>query len=222
MSKGRGLAVAAWLLGPLGLLLAVACVVGLRVGYQAATVPSESMAPTYDTSDTVVFEVVGGGEVGRGDVVFFTAPERYSFDAAVMQRVVGVGGDRVVCCTGEGDKERLTVNGKPLEESYVKDGIADGTHRPYDVTVPEGRLFLLGDHRLNSNDSRFFASDHDGTVPVAAVQGRVLEDHTVLVLLAASALLGLVAALTGLGLGIAAMLVRRRRAAPVPPWPTQA
>ncbi|GGZ17232.1 signal peptidase I [Streptomyces poonensis] len=221
MSGGRKLAVAAWVLGPLGLLLAIGGFWGARAGYQATTVSSDSMSPTYTAGDVVVFEEGGGDEVGRGDVVLFEAPERYGPGVYTMQRVIGVGGDHVVCCTGEGAGERLTVNDRPLDEPYVADGVADGV-RPYDVTVPEGRLFLLGDHRVNSRDSRFFEEDHDGTVPLSAVRGRVTDDWSVPVALFVSALFGVVVALTGLGLGIAAAVLRRRRRAPVPPWPVQA
>lgn len=83
--------------------------------------------------------------------------------------------------------------------------------RPYDVKVPEGRLFVLGDHRANAMDSRLFADDHEGTVPVGAVQGRVADDVMVPVLLGLAGLLRGVVALAGLGLGIAALVVRQRR-----------
>lgn len=215
-----GLRIAAWLVGPLGLLVAVGCFWAARAGYQATTVGGDSMAPTYAAGDMVVFAQGGGEEAGRGDVVLFTAPDRYGPGVLVMHRVIGVGGDHVVCCTGEGADARITVNGRPLDEPYVADGVADGV-RPYDVTVEQGRLFLLGDHRTNSRDSRFFTEDHGGTVPLSAVRGRVTDDWSVPVALVVAALCGVVAALTGLGLGIAAAVLRRRRSAPVPPWPAR-
>jgi signal peptidase I len=72
------------------------------------------MTPTYEPGDRVVFERIDGSEVRRGDVVVFSAPDRYGFDALVMERVIGVGGDHVACCTGEGADTRVSVNGKPL------------------------------------------------------------------------------------------------------------
>ncbi|MHC3470523.1 signal peptidase I [Streptomyces sp. 7R007] len=221
LSRSRKLGIAAGVSGALGLALMVVALVSLWTGYHGSTVTSDSMSPTYTQGRQLVYERMDGSGVRRGDVVLYRAPERYQ-GALVMQRVIGVGGDHVVCCTGEGDDERLVVNGKPLDEPYLSDGIADGTQRPYDVTVPKGRLFLLGDHRLNSRDSRFFPDDHEGTVPVSAVEGRVTDDYTVPVLLGVGALVGLLAALTGLGLGIAAVALRKRVVVPPPPpWAVQ-
>ncbi|SDM84999.1 signal peptidase I [Streptomyces sp. cf386] len=219
MEQARRFAVTAWVMGPLGLVLVIASVLWLRTGFVLSSVSSESMRPTYDVGDRIVAERVGGDEVERGDLVLYTAPERYG-ESAVMQRVIGVGGDRVVCCEGtDTARERITVNGKPLSEPYVKGGIADGMHRPYDVSVPEGRLFLLGDHRQNSLDSRFFEEDHAGTVPVGAVMARVTDSHAMPLLLAAATLLGLLLALIGLVFGITARRVRRRPATQIALWP---
>jgi signal peptidase I len=221
MSKARKLGIWAGVLGPLGLVLVVVALASAWTGYHGTTVASESMSPTYTQGQQLVYERMDGTGVRRGDVVLYTAPDRYQ-GAAVLQRVVGVGGDHIVCCTGEGTDERLLVNGRPLAEPYVSDGIVDGMHRPYDVKVPKGRLFMLGDHRTNSRDSRFFADDHGGTVPVSAVQGRVTDDYTGLTLLGLAALVGLLLALTGLGLGIAAVAVRKRVVVPPPPpWAVQ-
>ncbi|MFD4556241.1 signal peptidase I [Streptomyces sp. NPDC058469] len=219
--KGRGLRGAAVVVGVLGVVLALGALVYARDSYGSSTVGSQSMAPTYKPGDRIVYEKVDGGEVHRGDVVLFSAPDRYGFSASVMQRVIGVGGDRVVCCAGSGTAARITVNGKPLAEPYVKQGDVDGVHKTYDVTVPKGRLLLLGDNRANSMDSRFFASDHDGTVAKSAVRDRVTDDRTVASVIGTAVISGVVLALVGIGLGIAAFVVRRRRAAPVAPWPVQ-
>lgn len=223
MRKGRGLAVTAWVLGPLGLVMLLGSFMYARGAYTTAMVRSESMTPTYTVGERLVVERVDVAEVRRGDVVLYSAPERYGPGLSVIQRVIGVGGDRVVCCTGEGADERITVNGKPLDESYVQEGIADGMHQPYDVKVPEGRLFLLGDHRLNSRDSRSFGSDHGGTVPVGAVEGRVTDERAVPIALVVTGLLGIPVVLAGIGFGIAALVVRRRSRAvpPMPPWAVQ-
>ncbi|MEU2059953.1 signal peptidase I [Streptomyces sp. NPDC013455] len=221
--SGRGLGIAALVVGLLGVLLAGGGFLYGRGAYGTGTPSSQSMEPTYERGDRIVWERMDGSGVRRGDVVMLSMPERYRTDAVVMQRVIGVGGDRVACCTTVGTEERVTVNGKPLKEPYVYGGDADGLDRPYDVRVPEGRLFLMGDRRSDSMDSRFFADDHNGTVPVDAVRGRVTDDHSGPALLGTAVLAGGVLVLTGIGLGTGFLVVRRRKAPAVPPapWPVQ-
>lgn len=90
----------------------------------------------------------------------------------LIKRVVGVGGDQVRCCDTQG---RVTVNGVPLEESdYLFPGNAPST-TPFDVTVPRGRLWVMGDHRSNSADSRAHQdTDYGGTVSEEEVVGRAM------------------------------------------------
>ncbi|MDV9177729.1 hypothetical protein R6V09_47370 [Streptomyces sp. W16] len=92
-------------------------------------------------------------------------------------------------------------------------------HKTYDVKVPKERLFLVGDNRANAMGSRFFASDRGGTVAGSAVRGRVTDDRTSAVVIGSAVIGGVVLALVGIGLGVAAFVVRRRRAAPVASWP---
>jgi signal peptidase I len=90
-------------------------------------------------------------------------------DKIYIKRVVGVPGDRVVCCDSS---NRITVNGAPLEEKdylFPDDRPSD---RPFDVTVPAGRIFVLGDHRAMSADSREHLEVANGTVPIDKVVGR--------------------------------------------------
>ncbi|WP_260462037.1 signal peptidase I [Streptomyces lateritius] len=190
-------------LGALGLVLMVGVVAHVGAGYTTAEVSSDAMRPTYAQGDRVLLERTEAGAVRRGDVVLQRTAGRYG-GLAVIQRVVGVGGDRVAQEPGE----PVTVNGKPLQEPYVNDGDPSGTTAPaYDVVVPEGRLFLLGDHRANSNDSRFFLDDRSGTVPEGAVLARAFDDRSGLVGAGLTALLGLVLVLGAL----AAEITGRRR-----------
>lgn len=82
-----------------------------------------------------------------------------------IKRVIGVGGDTVACCDTQG---RVTVNGKPLTEPYIYQNSPLGQARSFGpVKVPAGRLFVMGDHRGDSSDSRV-----NGTIPESSVVGR--------------------------------------------------
>jgi signal peptidase I len=98
--------------------------------------------------------------------LFGTAPGQTDF----IKRVIGVPGDRVACCTRGGD---VTVNGVALHEgSYLYPGNAPSTQR-FSVTVPPGRLWVMGDHRSVSWDSRGHMQDPgNGTIPENKVIGR--------------------------------------------------
>ncbi|CAL9437634.1 hypothetical protein SUDANB105_02164 [Streptomyces sp. enrichment culture] len=89
----------------------------------------------------------------------------------LIKRVVGVGGDRVKCCDAQG---RVTVNGVPLNEGdYLFPGNAPSVTE-FDVTVPEGRLWVMGDHRADSADSRVHQDTYGGTVSEDQVVGRAI------------------------------------------------
>ena len=90
----------------------------------------------------------------------------------LIKRVVGVGGDRVKCCDTQG---RVTVNGVPLDEgTYLYPGNAP-SDAAFDITVPQGRLWVMGDHRANSADSRAHQdTDYGGTVSEDEVVGRAM------------------------------------------------
>ena len=85
-------------------------------------------------------------------------------DKDFIKRVIGIPGDVVACCVDG----RVTVNGEPIEEPYVYLSDPTSEQMSFDpVTVEEGHLFLMGDHRDGSSDSRF-----NGTVPAKSVVGR--------------------------------------------------
>ncbi|SCK36710.1 signal peptidase I [Streptomyces sp. WMMB 714] len=158
-----------------GLVVAVGCVLFLgafawgAVLYQPYTVPTNSMNPTVKAGDRVLAERIDGEEVRRGDVVVFQ--DSVWGSVPMVKRVVGTGGDKVACCTKQG---QLSVNGKTVDEPYLKDTGPDSQPPFKKTTVPEGRLFLLGDHRMDSVDSRVHMADGDhGAVPRSAVNARV-------------------------------------------------
>ncbi|MFJ8014705.1 signal peptidase I [Streptomyces sp. NPDC096339] len=150
------------------------------VVYRPYTVPTDSMMPTVKPGDRVLAQRIDDGEVRRGDVVIFT--DSTWSDSPMVKRVVGIGGDTVKCCGAHGE---LTVNGTPLDEPYIDDtkpstglemppGQSAPTGTPFEVTVPEGNLFLMGDRRGASLDSRAHLQEAGrGTVPREAVSARV-------------------------------------------------
>ncbi|WP_030267168.1 signal peptidase I [Streptomyces violens] len=157
-----------------GLAVAVGCVLFLggfiwgAVLYRPYTVPTDSMAPTIAAGARVLAQHVDGSEVRRGDVVVFR--DSVWGDMPMVKRVVGVGGDKVACCNADG---KLTVNGKPIEEPYLQ-GNGPASPVGFKAEVPKGQLFLLGDHRSDSMDSRVHLTDRDhGAVPRDAVDARV-------------------------------------------------
>ena len=159
-------------------------------------VPSGSMRPLLTNDDRILVQKVsywGDGHVERGDVVVFADPgERwlgptlaeptgvqrvlarvglYPTGGHLVKRVIGVGGDRVTCCDRKG---RVRVNGVPLDEGdYVPTG-AKPSERTFDVKVPDGRIWVMGDNRPDSEDSRYHQDlPGGGTVPESAVVGKV-------------------------------------------------
>ncbi|MEU6810641.1 signal peptidase I [Streptomyces sp. NPDC046831] len=139
---------------------------------QPFQIPSGSMEQRLRIGDRVLVNKVAyrfGAEPRRGDVVVFDGTG-YFGDADYIKRVVGVGGDHVVCCDKEG---RIRVNGRSVDEStFLYPGDSPSTV-PFDVTVPDGTLFVLGDHRSDSSDSRdHLGSPGGGMIPVGDVVGR--------------------------------------------------
>lgn len=164
---------------------------------QPFLIPSTSMQPALDVGDRVLVNKLAyrfGAVPERGDIVVFDGTgsfvrEEPSADPVTgalrragsalgltepaetdfVKRVVGVGGDRVVCCDKRG---RLQVNGRSVDETYLHPG--DTPSRvPFDIVVPQGRLWMLGDHRSRSSDSRdHLGSPGGGMVPVERVIGR--------------------------------------------------
>ncbi|MFI5805455.1 signal peptidase I [Streptomyces sp. NPDC051561] len=183
------------------LLLAVACVAFLLVlssfVMQPFLIPSTSMQPTLQVGDRILVNKLAyrfGAEPARGDVVVFDGrgsfvreePEVNPLAGALrwggaalgltepaetdfVKRVVGVGGDRVVCCDKRG---RLRVNGTSVEEPYLYPGNPP-SRVPFDIVVPAGTLWMMGDHRSRSSDSRdHLGSPGGGMVPLDRVIGR--------------------------------------------------
>ncbi len=160
----------------LGLALVLAIVIK-SLFLQAFYIPSPSMEPQFIKNDRILVQKVsywGGGSPKRGDIVVFSDPggwldadqsatphnpltqlmEKiglYPTGGHLVKRVIAIGGDRVACCDAKG---RVTVNGHALnEKSYLPKGAAPSQIK-FDRTVPKGHLWMMGDNRGFSYDSR--------------------------------------------------------------------
>lgn len=158
--------------------LAIIVVVALLASFlvkaylvRAFSIPSGSMERTLLIGDNVLVNelVPGAVPLRRGDVVVFRDPGGWLTSEQgddLIKRVIGLPGDTVSCCDAQG---RLSVNGHAVDEPYVVRP-ADVTRvsaEDFDVTVPAGHVWVMGDNRYESADSRTH-----GTVPTADVVGR--------------------------------------------------
>jgi signal peptidase I len=175
------------------LVVTVAVVAAVRtLIIQGFTIPSGSMEDTLNEGDRVLVTMYDADSVERGDVVVFTDPDgwltdpeptgiaRVWRDALVLarilpqnaghhliKRVIGLPGDHI---TADGTGP-VRVNGVVLDEPYLKPGRV-GSEIAFDVTVPEGYVWVMGDNRSNSADSRLHQGDaHGGFVPADDVVG---------------------------------------------------
>ena len=125
---------------------------------QAFYIPSGSMLPTLELGDRVLVNKLDT-DPSRGDLVVFERPPNQPDDGIkdLIKRVVGVGGDVIEARDGV-----VYVNDEPLDESYLPDGVQ--TTNLDRQTIPEGHLFVMGDNRVDSADSRVFGPIDDDLV----------------------------------------------------------
>lgn len=151
-------------------VMVVAVVVALLIQtflVQAFRIPSESMEPTLQDGDRVLVNKLSyrGGVPNRGDVIVFHRPATFPAQAGepedLIKRVIGLPGDTLVTLNGQ-----LYVNNRELIEPYLHEG-ATTSMIETPIVIPDGEVFLLGDNRNNSTDSRMF-----GSVPVDSIVGR--------------------------------------------------
>jgi signal peptidase I len=189
----------------LPILIGIALVLALLIKtflVQAFSIPSDSMQNTLQQGDRVLVDKLTpwfGSEPERGEVVVFHDPDKWLMgeptpdpnalqtvlswiglmpsaeEKDLIKRVIGVGGDTVEC-DGTGP---LKVNGQALNEPYVYPGntacTKDDQGGQFKVKVPKGYIWVMGDHRQNSRDSRYNQSDKNhGMVPVDKVVGRAI------------------------------------------------
>ena len=168
-------------------------------------IPSPSMENTLLVNDRIIVNELVPNliPIEHGDVVVFTDPGNWlppqqpvplnllsAIDTALtavglstgdsnnhlIKRVIGLPGETVVCCTSTG---QLTINDVPISEAYIQvpDAQSKATKSPFTVTVPDGKLWVMGDNRYNSADSAFHylnGSPGSGFVPISSVVGRAV------------------------------------------------
>jgi signal peptidase I len=176
------------------LALVITVVLRLFVA-EAFYVPSESMYDTLTTNDRILAEKVSylHRDVDRGDIVVFKDPANWlneapktpgtlrqlgefvgilprSGEGHLVKRVIGVAGDTVVCCNKRG---QIAVNNIALDEREYLQKDAKPSNSPFSVVVPPGSLWVMGDNRAESADSRaHMGGPGGGFVPVENVVGR--------------------------------------------------
>jgi signal peptidase I len=164
-------------------------------------IPSGSMENTLQINDRVAVNKVPfiGNSIKRGDVVVFRDPDNWlpepftgdqnkylakvkeAFVAVgvlpnpakqyLVKRVIGIAGDKVECCS---KNKKLMINGKEINEPYIFAGNSPSDSN-FNVTVPAGKIWVMGDHRAASADSRFHQEDiNHGMVPTSKVTGKVV------------------------------------------------
>ena len=165
--------------------------------FRAFYIPSESMVSTLDINDRIFVNLLVPEPFAleRGDVVVFKdtkgwlppTPQKadgpFTFvedgltfvgllpdnsEQHLVKRVIGLPGDHVICCDADG---KLTVNGAPLDEKYVNPAEVPLV-RSFDVEVPAGKVWVMGDNRNHSADSRAHTDSNGGFVDIADIEGK--------------------------------------------------
>lgn len=165
--------------------------------FRAFYIPSESMVNTLDINDRIFVNLLVPEPfaLSRGDVVVFRdtkgwltpAPEKTegpftwvqdgltfvgllpdNSEQHLVKRVIGLPGDHVICCDAGG---KLTINGSAIDESYVNSAEAPQIHN-FDVVVPQGKVWVMGDNRNHSADSRSHMDSNGGFIDLADIEGK--------------------------------------------------
>jgi signal peptidase I len=166
-----------WWVYAAAVLTVVVLVIGLRQFLvQSFSVPSVSMQPTIEPGDRLIVNRLARGDgLHRGDIVVFDGTSAFPVSGEgggstdYVKRVIGLPGDHVVCCDPSG---RLLVDGVAVDEPYLWPGDRPST-LTFDVTVPPGSLWVMGDHRSESGDSRaYLGRPGGGMVPLSDVIGQ--------------------------------------------------
>lgn len=165
--------------------------------FRAFYIPSESMVNTLDINDRIFINLLVPEPIAleRGDVVVFKdsqgwleatpkqppGPFKWVQDGLVfvgllpddneqhlVKRVIGLPGDRVACCDAQG---RISINGTSLDETYINPAEIP-TPQAFDIVVPDGKIWVMGDNRNHSADSRKHQEANGGFINLEDVEGK--------------------------------------------------
>ncbi|MDY5211359.1 signal peptidase I [Intestinibacter sp.] len=149
-----------------GLAIILAFVITLFI--KPTLVRGDSMLPTLHENDYLIINKIGYkvGEPKNGDVIVFKSDleQNDGTNKDLVKRIIGIEGDRIIIKDG-----KVYVNDKLLNETYLSQGM--DTKGDIDLVVPQGKLFVLGDNREVSLDSRY---EQVGLVDISDVEGKVL------------------------------------------------
>ncbi|MET1089132.1 MAG: signal peptidase I [Arthrobacter sp.] len=197
--KTGGSQVLAWL-KEIATVVVIAVVLSFLIKtflFRAFFIPSESMVNTLDVDDRIFVNLLVPEpfSLSRGDVVVFrdtkgwlpAAPEKSegpftwvqdgltfvgllpdNSEQHLVKRVIGLPGDHVACCDAGG---KLTINGTAVDERYINPAEVPQV-RNFDVTVPEGKVWVMGDNRNHSADSRAHMDADGGFINIADLEGK--------------------------------------------------
>lgn len=146
------------------IIISILLVIGINFCFQLVLVNGDSMNPTYQNNDFLISSKIAykNHSPQKGDIVIVDGKSQ-DLDIDIIKRVVATAGDTV-----EIKKGQLIINDKKVEEDYIDETMNKDMHK---ITVKKNTVFIMGDNRNHSIDSRVF-----GSIPVQDIMGKVIFD----------------------------------------------
>ena len=146
------------------IIISILLVIGINFCFQLVLVNGDSMNPTYQNNDFLISSKIAykNHSPQKGDIVIVDGKSQ-DLDIDIIKRVVATAGDTV-----EIKKGQLIINDKKVEEDYIDETMNKDMHK---ITVKKNTVFIMGDNRNHSIDSRVF-----GSIPIQDIMGKVIFD----------------------------------------------